>query len=117
MDTEAIRDILIELGYRLDDRGDYWQTNAIYRGGDNRTAVQIYKDSGVWKDYVQETGFLPFKALLEKSLEDSDPNLLKKILSKEGLDGLHTEEKKNSRSPFAIEEIYAEKILQERIQK
>ena len=43
MDTEAIRDILIELGYRLDDRGDYWQTNAIYRGGDNRTAVQYIK--------------------------------------------------------------------------
>jgi len=111
MDAEAIREILIELGYRLDDRGDYWQTNAVYRSGDNRTALQIYKDSGVWKDYVQETGFLPFKALLEKSLEDSDPNLLKRILKKEGIDSLNTEARKETRKPFVTEEIYDEELL------
>ena len=61
--------ILINLGYTLQDRGDYWQTNALYRGGDNPTAIQIYKNTGVWKDYVLEGGggFKPFKALVEKS--------------------------------------------------
>lgn len=58
---------LINLGYKLQDRGDYWQTSAIYRGGDNPTALQIYKDTGVWKDYVSGGGFKPFKALLDKS--------------------------------------------------
>lgn len=58
---------LINLGYKLQDRGDYWQTSAVYRGGDNPTAIQIYKDTGVWKDYVSGGGFKPFKALLEKS--------------------------------------------------
>jgi hypothetical protein len=111
MDAESIRDILIDLGYRLDDRGDYWQSNAIYRGGDNRTALQIYKDSGVWKDYVEDTGFLPFKALLEKSLEDSDPNLLKRILDKDGINALNTESKKETRKPFSIEEVYDNELL------
>ena len=75
-----IESILVDLGYNLDDRGEYWQTNAVYRGGDNKTALQIYKDTGVWKDYVQETGFLPFKALVEKSCEDIDSSLSEKIV-------------------------------------
>lgn len=75
MNHEDIESILTKLGYELDDRGEYWQTNALYRGGDNRTALQIYKDTGVWKDYVEETGFLPFKALLEKSAEASNINV------------------------------------------
>ena len=58
---------LINLGYKLQDRGDYWQTSAIHRGGDNPTALQIYKNTGVWKDYVSGGGFKPFKALVEKS--------------------------------------------------
>ena len=67
MAEQDIESILIDLGYDLDDRGDYWQCNALYRDGDNRTALQIYKDTGVWKDYVEETGFLPFKACRKKS--------------------------------------------------
>lgn len=61
---------LLDLGYKLQDRGDYWQTSALYRGGDNNSAVQIYKDTGVWKDYVAGEGFKPFKALVEKTNSD-----------------------------------------------
>jgi hypothetical protein len=49
-----IHSILIDLGFSLQDRGAFWQTSAIWRGGDNPSAVQIYKDSGTWKDYVEE---------------------------------------------------------------
>lgn len=71
--------ILTNLGYTLQDRGDYWQTSALYRGGDNPTALQIYKNTGVWKDYVSSSvggGFQPFKALVEKSGGKFDSSLL-----------------------------------------
>jgi len=63
-----IQSLLESMGYNLIDRGEYWQSSAIYRGGDNPNALQIYKDSGVWKDYVRESSFFPFSALIEKTL-------------------------------------------------
>ena len=52
MTSDDIKDTLISLGYKLSDRGKYWQCAAAHRGGDNQTALQIYKDTGIWKDYV-----------------------------------------------------------------
>ena len=33
---DKVKEILNELGYRLADRGAYWQTNAVFRDGDNK---------------------------------------------------------------------------------
>ena len=63
-----VKEVLESLGYKLDDRGKYWQTNAMFRDGDNRTAIQIYKDTGVWKDHVQDTKFMKFEVLVKKTL-------------------------------------------------
>lgn len=109
MDSAQIESILNDLGYELDDRGDYWQTNAVYRGGDNRTAVQVYKDTGVWKDYVQETGFLPLKALIEKSCEGLSKPDVEKILN--GLNIEPSEKKEKNVNEQALEEIYEEEEL------
>lgn len=67
MNQEKIESILLELGYNLTDRGKYWQTNAVYRDGNNRTAIQIWKDTGIWKDFVKNTRYSPFKRLIELS--------------------------------------------------
>ena len=62
-----IKEVLMELGYSLKDCGTYWQCAAIHRGGDNKTALQIFKNSGGFKDYVTgETGSL--KILVEKCI-------------------------------------------------
>jgi len=74
------KSILENLGYKLTDRGSFWHTNAVYRGGDNPTAVQVYKNSGVWKDFVQDTDFLPFEALLEKTLNTKDKLKIREVL-------------------------------------
>ena len=66
---------LVSLGYKLDDRGSYWQTNAVFRQGDNKTAIQIYKDTGVWKDYVNQTPFMPFVKLIQLTLGTNDENV------------------------------------------
>lgn len=77
MRTEELKDTLLKLGFNLSDRGGYWQTSAIWRNGDNPTAVQIFKDSGVWKDFVDSPQPKPFEALVSKVLGTND----KKILS------------------------------------
>ena len=76
---ERIEKILLELGYNLSDKGKYWQSNAVYRQGDNRTALQIWKDTGIWKDFVANTSYLPFKKLIELSC--SDDKRLEEFLS------------------------------------
>lgn len=80
LDTKQIETALIELGFKLNDRGPYWQTTAIWRNGDNPTAVQIYKDSGVWKDYVDQTGPQPFFKLISKALGTYDKKVIKKYI-------------------------------------
>ena len=74
------KQVLEELGYRLKDHGSYWRTSAVYRSGDNSTALQIYKDTGVWKDYVEDSVFLPFEALLSKNLNTNDKTVLSSYL-------------------------------------
>jgi len=80
MSTDEIYEILLSLGYTLQDRGSYWQTNAVFRQGDNKTAIQIYKDTGVWRDYVEGTKPLRFERLVERSVGE-DRTRLNKILS------------------------------------
>ena len=62
----SYKEILENLGYKLSDHGSYWRTSALYRSGDNPTALQIYKDSGVWKDYVEDSIFYLLKLWCKK---------------------------------------------------
>jgi hypothetical protein len=80
MSPDTIKSVLSELGYNLVDRGSYWQTNALFRNGDNSTAIQIYKNSGVWKDYVSGTSFMPFKTLIQATLKTNDKEIINKYL-------------------------------------
>lgn len=68
--SDKIEKILVDLGYSLSDKGKYWQSNAVYRHGDNRTALQIWKNTGIWRDYVANTSYQPFKKLIELSCQD-----------------------------------------------
>ena len=104
MSPEKIYDTLISLGYRLDDRGAYWQTNALFRNGNSRTAVQIYKDSGVWRDYVTNTPYLKLEVLIAKTLGTEDPKVLAQYLKQADIEGLGIAHNK-------VEKIEMEKIF------
>ena len=80
MTADKIKDVLQKLGYKLTDFGSHWRTNALYRGGRNTTALQIYKDSGVWVDYVQQGAYLPLKSLVEATLQTNDEGAIKELL-------------------------------------
>lgn len=47
-----IKSYLENLGYVLVDHGSWWRTNAVYRGGDNPSALAIDKKTGKFIDFV-----------------------------------------------------------------
>jgi len=112
METEDIREVLNELGFKLRDRGPYWQTNALWRNGNNFTAIQIYKDSGVWRDYVEGTSFLPFQALVEKTLGTKDKKILSRYIQPSGeAKSPSTFEKEDQKVKIQMDEIYSLEYL------
>ena len=109
MSTDDIYEILTSLGYALQDRGSYWQTNAVFRQGDNKTALQIYKDTGVWRDFVNDTPPLKFERLVYQSVgEDRDE--VKKILKNKSFSSLEKLSSPNS-PRLTMENIYPESSL------
>tara|TARA_Y100000592_G_C5482355_1_gene326453 strand:+ start:21294 stop:22343 length:1050 start_codon:yes stop_codon:yes gene_type:complete len=111
MTQDKIREILESLGYKLFDRGAYWQTNAIFRNGDNKTAIQIYKDSGVWKDHVSQTSFMPLKKLIELTLGTNDKNVIKKYISNEEPDFYISAESNKPAAKITMDKVYSEDSL------
>tara|TARA_B100001094_G_scaffold194299_1_gene188166 strand:+ start:11681 stop:12724 length:1044 start_codon:yes stop_codon:yes gene_type:complete len=111
MDQDRIKDCLQRLGYKLSDRGQYWQTNAIFRNGDNKTAIQVYKNTGVWKDHVEGTSFSPLKRLVEITLGTNDISEIKKYMDEdESQIGLMYTSNLN-KEKIEMEEIYPESCL------
>ena len=105
LNTEEIKEILSSLGYNLVDKGTYWQTNAVFRQGDNKTALQIYKDSGVWRDYVAQSKPMPFRALLEAHLGTNSDAEINKYL-KTDRRGSFYETRTEALPKIEMEEIY-----------
>jgi len=81
--SEEFEKVLTSIGYKLIDCGDHWRSQALYRNGDNATALKIYKNSGVWMDFVEPKGSLPFEALVRMTVGDSEKfsETIKKIKS------------------------------------
>ena len=106
---EKLKESLLSLGYKLSDRGAYWQTNAVFRNGDNKTAIQIYKNTGVWKDHVQNSAFSPFKRLVEITLGTNDPKQIKQYIDEEDIGANYN--KLTFSEKLEMEEIYPEDCL------
>ena len=79
--NSSIQSSLVELGYELSDFGNHWRARALYRGGNNPSAIRIYKDTGVWQDFVKNKGPLPFKKLVELTLNTTDTNIISKYIN------------------------------------
>jgi hypothetical protein len=110
--SEKIKDVLQKLGYKLTDFGNHWRTNALYRGGKNSTALQIYKNSGVWVDYVNNSQHLPLKSLVEATLQTNDSSELSKFLDGYDFDSSPSESiTPTSKERIEMEKIYPESIL------
>jgi hypothetical protein len=103
-----IQSSLIELGYELNDYGNHWRTKALYRNGNNNSSLKIYKDTGVWQDFVQSKAPMPFKKLIELTLNTTDYSVIQKYLldAKE-----HAEETLEKKEKLEMEKVYPEECL------
>lgn len=70
--------ILSEYGYRLEDRGSFYRTAALFRGGKNRTALAINKKDGRFVDFGASNQRGSFEDLLK--LIEQDEETVKKYL-------------------------------------
>jgi hypothetical protein len=75
------KESLENMGYKLQDFGNHWRTQAVYRNGKTATSVMVYKDSGVWRDFGGDCEPLPFELLVKKTLKTEDPTKIKKYLA------------------------------------
>lgn len=105
-----IKEILEGLGYNLVDCGNHWRTSALYRSGDNPTSVQIYKNTGVWTDFVQGNKSKPLEALIQLTLKD-DTKKLKSVLKSIGSESFEHREYK-PKSLIEMEKVYDDSILE-----
>jgi hypothetical protein len=105
--TSKIYSSLIEMGYSLSDFGDHWRTKAIYRGGNNPTSLKIYKNTGVWQDFVAQKGPMPFKKLVELTLNTNDYSVIKKYLQ----NSFNEEEFKQPAQKLEMDKIYPKDCL------
>lgn len=64
---EDIKQILEQLGYKLNDRGKEWRSKPLYRDSGNDTSLKINKINGRWIDFARnESGTI--EQLVEKTL-------------------------------------------------
>jgi len=103
------KETLEELGYMLQDCGSHWRSNALYRSGKNKTALIIYKDTGVWKDFGADNEAKPFSALVKQTLKTEDPNILKKYV---GQISIPTDLKQKAEEKIEMEKIYPKSSLE-----
>ena len=106
INSEDFQGILESIGYQLIDCGDHWRTQALYRDGDNKTAVKIYKNTGVWMDFVENRGSKPFEALVQLTIKD--PSQVTEILGKASTENVITY---SPTEKIEMEKIYPEESL------
>lgn len=107
INSEEFQGILESIGYSLIDCGDHWRTQALYRDGDNNTAVKIYKNTGVWMDFVENKGCKPFEALIRLTLKDNKQT--EEILSNSSTDNVTVYQPKEK---IEMEKIYDDSHLE-----
>jgi hypothetical protein len=105
LEQNNIYEALVELGFNLSDRGLYWQTSAVWRNGDNPTAIQIYKDSGVWRDFVEDEKHQPFFRLVSKVLGTKDKKQIEKYVSIDKTE-LNFLEERDNRVKIKMDQVY-----------
>ena len=106
-----IKSVLEDLGYSLIDRGNFWHANAAFRGGDNATSLKIYKDTGTWVDFVENTPYMSFRRLIEKTLRTKDKSLILKYLKNQDANINYNDVNSGRLERIEMEKIYSNSEL------
>lgn len=107
--TTKIESSLIELGYQLKDFGNHWRANAVYRSGNNPSSLMIYKDTGVWRDFVENKTPMPFRKLVELTLNTKDISVINKYVDLQN--SIDFEDSNHKKEILEMERIYPNECL------
>jgi hypothetical protein len=107
--SKDVKDILIDLGYSLQDRGREWRTKPLYRDSDNSTSLRIYKDTGKWSDFARGFGG-DIDLLVKLTLNLSDIDTAKKWLTNRNFVGENIDNKSNN-IPIEYQKFFSNDIL------
>lgn len=113
LNTSNLNTILQNLGYTLVDCGESYRTSAVYRGGNNRTSLCIWKNTGSWKDFVSgESGNV--YQLIAKTLNLKNIKDIPKELKLRGIEEIvenSQQSEENIRPKIIAEKIFPEEML------
>lgn len=111
MELNLIYDILTELGLKLVKDNDGFRTNAIWRNGDNVTAVKVWSD-GKWRDFVTQEGG-NFRGLIKLILNEKSEEKITEFLKAKNLNILDLEYKKEQEPQLKMPKFLNSDILSE----
>lgn len=77
-------EVLNDIGYTLKKTNDYYQSSAVYRGGDNPGAIAIYPKKNLVIDFVRGTKF-SIKSLIAKTLKLETEEKIEEWLSNKNI--------------------------------
>lgn len=78
--TDLISIIKEDLGYPLVNHGNYFSSPAMFRDGDNKTALAFYPNDNLILDFVEGTRYT-FKSFIALNLNITDINEVDKVLA------------------------------------
>lgn len=104
----SIYNYLVQMGYSPNEQGDYFRCTAVYRGGDNPTALSVHKASGRWSDFPQGISNAPFEKLIQLTLGESHEEFLEKYKLTEGLSDIQEVYKKDD---YMKNDVYSPSLL------
>lgn len=76
-----VREILTDLGYKLQDFGKYFRAQALYRDGKNHCSLKVWKNSGWCIDYGHDEKGFPISQLVRLTLNTNDPKIISQYVS------------------------------------
>lgn len=93
-----IEEVLGELGYKLNNRGYYYTTNAMYREGQDPTSLTIYPDKNLVIDWVSGER-MSLERLVQMTLKLSTPIQAKEWLKTKNVNIIKVEEEPKLEEP------------------
>lgn len=82
-ESGKVVEILSNLGYPIQDCGDFIRTRAIYRGGDTFNALKVWKNSGWTVDFGEDKKGFSLYDLVAKTLGTQNPKNILSLINAE----------------------------------
>jgi len=82
-ESGKVVEVLTNLGYPIQDFGDFVRTKAIFRGGDSLNTLKIWKGSGWCVDYAEDRKGFSLYDLVAKTLGTKNPQNILSVINSE----------------------------------